>query len=261
MSVRKWLVVLAVVAVLTLPGMGRAEHIAFDFDSGPGPNFAVSNDGGLWTVDTDGPDLRISKPADDGTFRPNGFVAGGITSNFTMAGDFTVTVDFALHDFPGASGIYGLNESLLIARSSSNEFFEVLRFRAGDGNKIEVFAAPPGTALGVMDSTITNGRYRIQRSGSTVTGSFAPTGSSSFTSLATVAGFPDPMLVQLVGVQGRNVPTAGRSTTALDISFDNLVVEADHIEGYVPTPSTFVGLISMGLMGALGYVWRRRRRR
>ena len=29
----------------------------------------------------------------------------------------------------------------------------------------------------------------------------------------------------------------------------------------VPAPSTVVGLISIGFMGALGYVWRRRRRR
>lgn len=28
----------------------------------------------------------------------------------------------------------------------------------------------------------------------------------------------------------------------------------------IPAPSTFVGLVGMGLMGALGYVWRRRRR-
>ena len=29
----------------------------------------------------------------------------------------------------------------------------------------------------------------------------------------------------------------------------------------IPTPSTLVGLVSMGLIGALGYVWRWRRKR
>ena len=242
-------------------GAGRATATihTFDFDSGPGPNFSVWNDGGLWTVDTDGPNLRISKPADDGTYRPNGFVAGGITSHFTMGADFTVTVDFTLHDFPSAGIPTGLNYSMLIARSSSDFFFEVFRYRSEFGDNIAVFAAPPGAGLGLTHSTITSGRYRIQRSGSTLTGSFAPDGSSSFTSLATVGGFSDPMQVQLVGVQGRNLATDSRSTTALDISFDNLVVEADSITGVIPEPSSLAIWSLLGLTFG-GVDWRRYRK-
>lgn len=212
---------------------GVAHPVVFDFDSGPGPNFSVLNGGNLWTVDTDGPNVRITKPADDGTFQQLSW--GGIMSQFTLHGDFTVTVDFALHDFPRASNVNGktagINDSILMAQSSG-DLFQILILRSGDTNKIGVFAK--GTLSGMKKSVIMSGRYRIQRSGSTVTGSFAAAGGSSFISLATVDGFGDPMQVGLVAQQAGSPSSGGRSTTALDISFDNLIVEADRIEGYVP---------------------------
>ena len=48
-------------------------------------------------------------------------------------------------------------------------------------------------------------------------------------------------------------PTSGTFTAIAAGRFHSLALES------VPAPSTLVGLISMGLMGALGY-WRRRRR-
>lgn len=251
---------LYVVVAVLLAEVTAEAALVFDFDSGLGPNFSVWNDGGLWTVDTTGTNLRISKPADDGTFRPTGFVAGGVSSNFILAGDFTVTVDFTLHDFPSAGIATGLNESLLIARSSSDSFFEVFRYRSELGDNIAVFAAPPGAGLGLTHSTITSGRYRIQRTGSTLTGSFADAGSSSFTSLASVDGFTDPMQVELVGVQGRSVVDGSRSTTAMDISYDNLVVEADNITGVVPEPASFT-VWSLIVLIFAGAGWHRGRNR
>ena len=122
-----------------------------------------------------------------------------------------------------------VNDSILMAKSSGG-LFNVLTLRVGDPKRIGVSAK--GTLLGMKKSVIMSGRYRIQRSGSTVTGSFAATGSSSFISLASVDGFDGPMQIGVVAQQAG--PPGGRSTTALDISFDNLIVEADRIEGYTP---------------------------
>ena len=54
----------------------RAETITFDFNNGPGPAFPTFNSGGLFTLDLDGPNFRVSKPADPGTFEPTGFISG-----------------------------------------------------------------------------------------------------------------------------------------------------------------------------------------
>jgi len=204
----------------------------FDFESGPGPNFAIFNTGDLWTVDTDGPDLRISKPADDGTVNPTGFIAGGIQSHFTVTGDFTITVDFFLYDFPSVPLPRLFNESLLSLSFDGGQVFNVLRFEEFKGSFIEAFAAPPDTVLGATASTLSSGRYRISRTGSVVTGLFAPSGSSAFTPLGSVSGWSDPVQVVLMGAQGSR--NRDRPTTSLDIGFDNLTISADGIVGLVP---------------------------
>ena len=66
--------------------------------------------------------------------------------------------------------------------------------------------------------------------GNTITGRFAPTGSDTFTALGSAGGYTSPQFqIALSGTQGINVAGAARSTTALDVTFDNLVVEADGI--------------------------------
>ncbi|REJ68715.1 MAG: PEP-CTERM sorting domain-containing protein [Planctomycetota bacterium] len=250
----------------------RAEAVTlnYDFDSGPGPGLTIFDGGsvsphtaylgpatGLWTIDTDGPDLRISKSADAGTIFPNDYIGAGVFSQFQLDGDFTVTVDFTLHNFPAGTGVQ-LNESFLNLRSDGGHAFDVLRFRVGSGNKIEVFAEPVGGPLGVQNSTLTSGRYRITRAGSTMTGFFAPSGSSSFTTIASQSGYFDPMRVQLFAAQGPNAGGSTRPFTALDISFDNLVIEADSIVQPVPEPNSLI-LAGFVLLLLLGYAWCSRR--
>ncbi len=247
-------------AVVVVFGVGQvnAESLTFDFDSGPGPNFSVFDiTNGLFSVDTDGPTLRVSKPADDGTLRPNQFISAGIISGFSVEGNFTMTVDFTLHDFP-ATGQDQLNESLFGAVPLSGGNFALLRFRAGDLNMIETFMSPPGTVIAGTESSLASGRYRIERSGSTVTGSYASSGSSAFTPIGSYGGLSEPMRVKLWAGQGMNPAPAGRSTTALDISFDNLSIQADHITGVIPEPSTLI-LLATAALGLLACGWRKRR--
>jgi hypothetical protein len=209
-----------------------AEIITFDFDRGPGPSLTTFNSGNLFTLDLDGPDLNVSKPADDGSFDPTGFVSGGIVSNFSMTGDFLVTVDFSLLDFPvGAPGTNPLNESVLAVNGDNpGEAFLVLRFRRTNSDEIEAFGSSGGP-IGVQDTSLTSGRYQIERVGDTLTGRFAPTGSDSFTTLGSFSGYTSSQFkIQLSATQGYEAGTM-RSNTALDISFDNLVVEAGGFVG------------------------------
>jgi probable HAF family extracellular repeat protein len=237
------------------PSFLFADTATFDFNSGIGPYFSVFNSG-LFNVTTDGPEIIISKPADDGTVAP--VDAAGIHSNFSVVGNFSITVDFTLTDFPLPNQSQGLNESLLRVISMDYQSnVEILRYTyPALGNRIEGFSTPSGFPGG-RSSSLMIGRYQLQRTGSIITASFANPGSSSFTQLGSVSGFPDPMSIELLAVQNQNVIGYPRSTTALDISFDNLSVVADQIQG-IPEPSTLV-LLGMGAIALLAYAWRRRR--
>ena len=48
--------------------------------------------------------------------------------------------------------------------------------------------------------------------------------------LGSVSGWEGPFRVQPFVAQGKSVSGISRSTTSLDISFDNLVIEADQID-------------------------------
>ena len=266
-------IVLVFVSVLVLAHESRelnADTLAFDFSSGLGPNFSViNNDGGLWNVGTNGSGLEISKPADPGTYFPTGWIHAGIGSGFVLNGDFTVTVNFTLNGFPDN---VGLNESLLNVTPISgpvlpnngaiNGGFSILEYMQGNQQLIETFSEPPSTPLAAADSSITSGSYQLVRSGSTITGLYAPDGSSSFTPIGsyTDPSFTAPMYVELLANQGTNNLSWPRSTTGMDITFDNLVVQADSISGVVPEPSTFA-LLAAGAVGLVGYALRQRRDR
>jgi hypothetical protein len=236
--------------------------LTFDFSSGPGSGFTFTDDSGLFSINAAGPGLRISKPADDGSFNTTDWVSGAIQSKFEVVGNFTVTVDFALYDFPTPAG-NGLNESILVASLGGDDFFgsswfDVLKMRSHDFNLIDSWLSvdrQTGYGLGYVESNLMTGRYRISRVGSTVIGSYAESGSSDFTELGQTSGFSGPVRIGLSAAQGEGVLGASRSTTSLDISFNNLIVDADLI---VPEPSTIV-LLGMSTFSLLTYAWRRRR--
>jgi hypothetical protein len=215
--------------LLLLGGTVQAERLVFDFENGPGPLFEIQNTAGLWTIDTDGPTMRISKPEDPLAVNPHGFIVGGIASTFRVVGDFTITVDYELFDFPrDTSNGSTLNESILQVLDGVPQVFEVLRFVSGssDAQRIEAFG--PDAPIGQQNApseVLWTGRYRITRVGETVSGAFAPLGSEVFTTLGSAGGYASPVQVFCLGAQGVGRVDRERANTALDIAFDNLIVD------------------------------------
>lgn len=250
-------------------GRANADTASFDFSSGIGPYFSVFNGsgnfpaldqpGGLFNVATNSSGIDVSKPADNGTISPVNAVGAGIRSTFSVVGNFSITVDFTLNDFPIPNQSEGLNESWLSVISMDyRSDVSVLRYNyPSAGNLIEGWTDPSEIGFGIQNSSSMSGRYQLQRSGSTITALFADPDSSSFTQLASVDGFPDPMKIQLFAAQNRNVGGDPRSTTSMDVSFNNLNVVADQIQG-IPEPSTFV-LFGIGAFGLLTWAWRQRK--
>ncbi len=213
---------------------GNAATIAFNFESGVGSQLSTLTSSNLWSLGTEGPDFRVTKSTDDATVLRNDFIAGGLTTKFALTGNFLITVHFTHFQFPPAGpDSRALNESVLgVSGNTNSEVFLVLRFRFGANNQIEAFGGA-GVPIGVRDSSLSNGRYQIERVGETLTGRFAEGGSEVFTTLGSSGGYvSSQFLVSLNAVQGFNASGVPRSSTALDIAFDNLTIQAD---GFVVT--------------------------
>ncbi len=225
--------------------------MTYDFDAGLPSDFTAFIDPhSLFTVDATGGHLNVFKDADGIT--ENAFIAAGIVSNFTLTGDFIVTVDFTIIDLPFANTARGLNESVLSLNSAS-ELFEVLSFTTASEQKIEAYETAIGP-IGPQSGGTTTGTYELDRTGNTLTAKI--NGSTIGTATYSAS---DPLRVELFGAQGLDQLGQPRSTTALDIQFDNLVVTAADIQQ--PTtmaePGT-LGLIGLGL-AAIGTARRRRK--
>jgi hypothetical protein len=233
-------------AFLVLASPATSGTLTFDFQNGPGPLFDVFNDGGLWTVDTDGPSLRISKPADDLTVMP-GNIRAGVKSTFPLMGDFVVTVDYNLFDVPADlshTETYNLIEFRLeTAADPDHENFDVIRFRQYTSQEIEAWQIPPGVIYGRQScpsAILVQGRMRLSRVGTTISTYWAPVGSESFTLLGAAVGIGDPLYIRLVAAQSRTCTCQPqRANTSLDVEFDNLIVVADELP--VPTARTTWG--------------------
>jgi len=220
----------------------------YDFESGIPSDFSVFKAPGaesMWTVETDSGELKVAKDTDNGTIHPL-YLYAGIASDFMLEGDFTVTTDFRLPIYPFPGGIK-LNDSWLDTvedPASGSGMLGILRFRTGSDHPNNDFVeAWNGGPLNATTSSIIDGEYRLTRTGSTMTAEISNGG--GFDTVWTGAGYTGPAFVRLYGTQGKNPGSGTRSTTELDIRFDNLHIEADAI---VPEPSTFA-MAALGILG------------
>lgn len=220
---------------------------AEDFNAGVNANrYEVTTNAGLYTVDTDGPTLRITKSTSSATTEWN---SAGASGRFTFDGDFTVTVDFTLHDFPTIpSGDNGLNESILgVATAGSGTGaadFLVLRYSTNGGQFMEGYTSAAGP-ISNTPSALSSGQYRIQRTGTTMSALYSTGSGQQFVLLGshTHASFAGAASVRLQAAQGSNVAGGITANTPLDIGFDNLTIEAASFSGLesVPPPAGLVG--------------------
>ena len=215
-------------------GESPGQTTIFDFDSGLGSEWSLIDVSGLFTVLTSGPNVQISKPADDRTVFPDGFITGGIGSNFCLAGDFVVTVDFELLDFP-VTDVNQLNECILsVSGDDPEESFLVLRFSTNQ-QYVEVFSSSDG-AIGAQINTQLTGRFRISRVGNTMSGYFADAGSEVFTLLGSAQWSSQDQIVSLIAVQGLQGGNL-RAANSLDMTFDDLIVDGTIEPGCVTSAS------------------------
>lgn len=243
---------LGVAALISAASGATAATVTYDFNSGIGTDFEIVNSQNKFTIGTTGT-IHISKGADSPPVA-NEFIGGGIRANFALGGDFTATVDVLLTNLPSAGGANMLNEAVLSAGSTSNpnNGVSVLRFTAGATNFVELFASPPGLPIGLTPNSATSGRFRLTRTGATVSGFFDPESDGSFNFIGSAANVSDNYELALLAVQGANLGT--RSSTPIDLSFDNLVITADFlVPGDVPVPEPMaLGMLGLWLAG-LGY--------
>jgi len=111
--------------------------------------------------------------------------------------------------------------------------FWVLRFQHNTGgSQIEAWSEPARQPIGPAPDFTTEGRYRIVREGTTMIGQYAPLGGDVFVTLGVLDNaYAGPMHVELLGRQGASFEG---TRTAMDIAFENLIVEADRVRGLTP---------------------------
>jgi hypothetical protein len=162
-------VVLAAALVVGISGQLGAVTLVEDFSGGiPFNLWTVGHNdvsGAAWTVtarDETGW-LKIAKPADNDSSTAYQAIVAGITSQFTLVGDFSVWMNFNLVDFP-ASNQNGWNEALLKVTTTATGF-EVLRGRGSNSNFVEGYSTQ---SLGAIPDSTTEELLGITRQGQTL---------------------------------------------------------------------------------------------
>ncbi len=239
---------LLLLALFCVP-LARAASYVNTFDNGPGPYFTPYfspnnvEAPALWTLNTDGPTYRVSKGSD--TLAGTQSYAG-LSSELQMSGNFDVSLDYRLFNFPTAGDPRFNGVGMNVYPIGGGTAFLILRF-ALNSQLGEVYY---GGTQGVVPWDDVAGTFRIIRTGSTITG-YLKNPSGSFVTIATVSGFSGPAGIDLDAYQSSN--SGPRSTTAIDVEFDNLNVTADAIQ--LPEPTG----LSVIVLAALGVLRRRRR--
>lgn len=231
----------------------RAAIICGDFNDGIDEllwetySFGASDAPWNILVPPPGGKLRVSKGSDTDSLTALNELDAGIRSKFTVEGDFSISVNFELLDFP-LSNSGGWNEIFLrVASEESGSFFETIRGASDTGHFVEAYTNVGGQIIGLTGTTSSNGVLGVDRTGQQMTawvdfGEGRETLGDLFSEQ-----FEGAMLIELFAAQVPDgISGFPRSSTALDVRFDNLCI--------IPEPASVI------LFGLGGLVLARKRK-
>lgn len=235
------------VALLLASSIACADILLDGFDTGLDPSrwntvaytSAALTPWGIGSPDSDGR-LRIAKLSDSDQNTIG--LEAGIVSQFTLVGNFTVSVDFHLTAFNSAPPS-GWNEcELRVLSTNYVDYYAVLRMNSGAA---ELSNGALGNTVNSL-SGVTSGTFRIERTGSTLTSWLDYGENSLFIGSNTSSEWLSPMSVYICDAQYNNGPSQ-RPHDAIDVRFDNFAATADRI---VPEPAA-LSLLALGGLASL----------
>lgn len=152
----------------------------------------------------------------------------GITGRCFVSGDFDVQVDFGLLSWPANNG----QTVKLAAADLGSGTFGLLGIERFGGNPESYHLVALNSVEGFAAATDTGGKLRLNRSGSTLTG-FYHSG-AAFAPLANTSVTTDPTRFVL------NVGSNNPSGAAVNVAFDNFIVNAGSVQCPVENPALSV---------------------
>jgi hypothetical protein len=220
-----------------------------NFDSGISPNtwrcYDLTN--GQVPVSIIAPDksgrLQIAKSADQSQTHLNTSFEYGLMSNFSLQGDFAVSVEYSLVSFPAASPS-GFSDAFLRISGDGIDF-TVWRAADAQGNQFAGVAGGGSPGFGLLPDSSTDGKFGLTRIDNTITGWI-----DSGTGIRELGSYTAPSVgnevhTGLLISQYINLSTGLRSEMAMDVRFDNFSSTAEMIS---PEPTTLLLLVLGGMI-------------
>jgi len=187
-----------------------------------------------------------------------------VSSKFGLDGDFEVSMDFSVNQFPTPESEF-VNTEIILGNRDGIAYFSRLNHQGAGQGYLVYFSPTKESGRNSLwkheAGTDVNGKLRIRRIGDQMTFSFLSEGQSIFTDIATVDFGTDHIDRVTYGVN-----IAGKVDSPVDVRIDNLEVKSIDrrtVRGGEAPRSIFgrsfwIGLVIVVLLAAvLGYVlWR-----
>jgi hypothetical protein len=195
--------------------------------------------------------LQIAKNTEYSNVGLNSSFEYGLLSTFTLSGNFIMSVDFNLLNFPQADPA-GYSDAVMSIKSADGTGFGIWRAADAWGGQLAGVAGGPQNHYGNAISDFQNeGKFLITRVGNTIEGSIDHGQGAIRLGSLTADWILEDVQCRLWIAQYVNSENNMRSLQSMDARFDNFYVLADEI--IIPEPATLL------LLG-LGAVMLRRKR-
>lgn len=232
---KKRILLVAMIAVLALfPGSSLGATAFWNFSGGMDSNFTYSENYADFSLDDDHGELRLSKPAGGGS----DFKYASVDSTFQIGGNFDIRVDYKLN--------LTLQAGNQVHMGMLYDVYAIVRSLEGGYQNYHIWRSSGG--YGQVPTNDLSGSMRFVRTGTTVTAYYKSPG-ADFTSLYTYTDYGSQDVTIFM-----NIVNNGGSSNALDVSFDNLYIQADYLPSGLPVPlPPSVLLLGSGLLVLAGW--------